>query len=72
MYREFSGAAAGAGHDAGGYPHKTAELGPRLQWRVGRNGRRFRTLAACFFFFEWRKYIAKMRNRKDLKNGKNK
>ncbi len=50
MYREFSGAAAGAGNDAGGYPHQTAELGPRLQWRVGRNRRRFRKLAAFFCF----------------------
>jgi hypothetical protein len=41
---------SGEGIDAGGYPHKTAELGPRLQWRVGRNGRRFRKLAAFFFF----------------------
>jgi hypothetical protein len=40
--------------DAGGYSHKTGGLGPRLQWRLGRNARRF-----------WREYIAKMKNQKD-------
>jgi hypothetical protein len=70
MYREFSGAAAGAGHDAGGYPHKTAELGPRLQWRVGRNGRRFLTLAAFFFFFLMAKIYRQNAKSKRLKKSK--
>jgi len=69
MYREFSGAAAGAGSDAGGYSHKTAGLGPRLQWRLGRNARRFCKLAA-FFFLLARIYRQNAKSKR-LKKSKN-